>query len=165
MNVFSKYEFSATIGIIGINPYVFIPEEILSSIFIDAKKDKGPIPVKGTINEKTFTQTLMKYAGDWRLYINTSMLKDSPKRIGETISVTISYDPEERKIEMHPLLKQALQKNKKAKKVFDCLSPSRQKEIVRYIANLKTEEKIKENIVKAIRFLIGKEKFAGRDKP
>ncbi|MFT3793951.1 YdeI/OmpD-associated family protein [Flavobacterium sp.] len=159
------YEFSAILAIIGINPYVSVPDEILELIFKDAKKDKGPIPICGMVNQKPYLQTLVKYAGQWRLYINTIMLEKSPQRIGEQIEVTVAFDPIERTIEMHPVLKKALAQNPEAKAVFDQLPPSRSKEIVRYIAHLKTEEKVGENVAKAINFLLGKEKFAGRDKP
>ncbi|MES2760801.1 MAG: YdeI/OmpD-associated family protein [Bacteroidota bacterium] len=160
-----KYKFSTKIKIIGINPYVSLPETILKSIFIEAKKDKGPIQIKGTINGKPYLQTLVKYAGEWRLYINTMMLEKSPKRISEEIAVTISFDPNERIIEMHPLLKEAIDNNKAAKSVFEKLTPSRKKEIIRYISHLKKEEKIIANVSKAIIFLLGKGKFAGREKP
>jgi hypothetical protein len=76
------HKFQATIDIIGINPFVFIPENILKDIFKQAGKEKGPIPVKGTINAKPYKQTLVKFKGYWRLYINTTMLKNSPNRIG-----------------------------------------------------------------------------------
>jgi uncharacterized protein YdeI (YjbR/CyaY-like superfamily) len=157
--------FSAKIELIGINPFVFVPEDILAYVFKKAKKDKGPIRIKGTINNKPYKQTLMKYVGDWRLYINTTMLKDSPKRIGETIEVGIDYDPEERAIEMHGKLKTALEEHEGAKRAFDSLSPSRRHEIVRYISNLKSEESINKNVEKAIDFLTGKGRFVGREKP
>ncbi len=165
MSKTKTYDFSAILKIIGINPYVSVPEEILQDIFTDAGKDKGPIPIHGTINEKPYLQTLVKYAGEWRLYINMIMLPNSPKRIGETITITITFDPKDRTIEMHPLLKKALLENSEANTTFEKLTPSRKKEIVRYISHLKTEEKIKENVTKAINFLLGKEKFAGREKP
>ncbi|MCX2682094.1 hypothetical protein OOZ15_19245 [Galbibacter sp. EGI 63066] len=57
------YQFSATIEKIGINPFLFVPENILKSIFEQARKDKGPIPIKGEVNGKT----LVKYQGDWWL--------------------------------------------------------------------------------------------------
>jgi hypothetical protein len=75
-------QFTAKLEIIGINPFVFIPEEILKDIFETSGKNKSPIPVKGTVNGKEYTQNLMKYLGEWRLYINMLMLKDSPKRVG-----------------------------------------------------------------------------------
>jgi len=155
--------FNAQIQIIGINPYVLLPDEVLAGIFTQAKKDKGPMPVKGFVNGYPFLQRLMKFKGMWRLYINTSMLKNSPKRIGETINIEIEFDPEKRVIEHHPGFVDALQQNKKAKAIFDKLTPSMQLEIVRYISNLKTEESINRNIAKAIDFLLGKGRFIGRD--
>ena len=159
------HKFKATLEIIGINPFVFVPKQILTQIFTDAKKDKGQIPVCGTVNGKDYIQTLLRYKGDWRLYINTTMLKNSPKRIGELIEITIVYDPKDRSIQPHPKLIKALKENKEAKKVFDKLSPSRQKEIVRYISFLKSKESIQVNIEKAVGFLTGKNRFIGRDNP
>lgn len=158
-------KFKAALKMIGINPYVTVPEKILKQIFKAAGKEKGHIPICGLINKKPYRQTLVKYSGDWRLYVNTHMLKDSPKRIGETIEISVEHDAADRTIGPHPAFVKALAKNKQAKKVFDALPPSRQKEIVRYIVNLKTEESRLRNIDKAIAFLMGKERFAGRDKP
>ncbi len=158
-------KFKSTLEIIVGNPFVFLPLPILRFVFQQAKKNKGPIPVRGTINGKPYQQTLVKYSGDWRLYINLKMLKNSPKRIGETIEVAIEFDPSDRTIAPHPKWTKALAKNKAAKKVFEQLSPSRQKEIVRYIANLKTEKSVDKNVTRAINFLLGKESFVGRDQP
>ena len=159
------HKFSATLEIIVGNPFVFIPSTILDAVFQQANQNKGPIPVKGTINGKQYQQTLVKYSGDWRLYINLKMLKNSPKRIGEIIEVEIEFDPSDRSIEPHPKLVQALADNEEARSVFNQLSPSRQKEIVRYIANLKSEASIEKNVARAINFLLGKERFVGRHKP
>lgn len=159
------HNFKAEINIIGINPFVFVPKEILDAVFKAAGKNKGFIPITGTINGKSYQQTLVRYSGDWRLYINTIMLKDSPKRIGETIEVTIGFDKTDRTIKPHPELIKALENDPQAQTAFSQLSPSRQKEIVRYISHLKTEESITKNIAKAIGFLKGENSFAGRDKP
>jgi hypothetical protein len=159
------HTFTAHIEIIGINPFVFVPETILTDIFRQAGKDKGAIPIRGTINDLPYKQTLVRYSGDWRLYINTLMLKNSPKRIGERIELSIEFDPSDRKIQPHRKLVKALRENKQAKAIFDELTPSMQHEIVRYIDHLKTEESIDRNILKAIDFLLGKGRFIGRDKP
>lgn len=157
--------FKANIDIIGINPFVFVPDMILASIFKQAQKDKGPIPVRGTIDGHAFVQTLVRYGGHWRLYINTPMLKAAKKQVGDQILLQLEYDSEERIIPIHPKLIKALQKNKKAKQVFDALRPSLQKEIVRYISHLKTAESIDRNVEKAIQFLLGKGSFVGRNTP
>ncbi|MDR0926906.1 MAG: YdeI/OmpD-associated family protein [Ignavibacteria bacterium] len=160
-----SYKFSAKIEIIGINPFVFIPENILQNIFEQSGKNKGFIPIKGTVNNNTYKQTLLKYKGLWRLYINTTMLKNSPKKIGEIIELTIEFDPIERKIIPNPKFISALEENAEAKIIFDALSPSRQHEIIRYIANLKTEESVSRNINRAINFLLGNGSFVARNKP
>ena len=157
-------KFKARIAIIGINPFVFVPEKVLKEIFRQAGKDRGHIPVCGLVNRKPYKQTLVKYSGNWRFYINTTMLKDSPKRIGEIIEITIRFDPEDRTIPIHPEFAKVLTENKEAKKAFDSLSPSRQKEIVRYISALKTPESVRKNIQRAIGFLMGSNGFVGRDK-
>lgn len=158
-------KFTATIEIIGVNPFVYVPELILEEIFRHAGKNKGTIPIKGFVNDKPYTQTLVRYAGAWRLYINTIMLKDSPKRIGERIEVSIEYDPKERTLSMPESLQTALQSNPEAEMVFKALSPSRQQEIIRYITRLKSEESVQRNIEKALRFLRGEERFVGRERP
>jgi len=66
---------------------------------------------------------------------------------------------------MHPLLEKALSENEEANAIFEILPPSRRKEIIRYISHLKSEEKIIMNVQKAINFLLGNEKFIGREKP
>jgi hypothetical protein len=165
MTLETSYTFSATIEIIGINPFVYVPDEILKHIFEKAAKSKGPIPIKGTVNSIPYTQTLIKFKGEWRLYINTKMLKNSPKRIGEQIEISINYDPEKKEIPIHPKLLQSLNENVAANTVFQNLRPSLQHEIIRYISHLKTEESIDRNVPKAIAFLLGKGRFVGREKP
>ena len=74
-------------------------------------------------------------------------------------------DPEERIIPAHPAFLKALKKNKEAKQIFYNLRPSLQLEIVRYLSFLKTEESINRNVNNAVNFLLGKQRFIGRDKP
>lgn len=163
MEIKKPKPFKAEIKIIGINPFVFIPVKTLEYIFKQAGKNKGQLPVIMKIDGHEFKQTLVKYAGDWRLYLNTPMRKAAKKDIGDNAIFEIEFDAEERLIEMNPKLEQALAGNKKAKDIFDSLAPYLQKEIVRYIGNLKTDESVEKNIKKAIGFLLGEERFIGRD--
>lgn len=156
--------FPAKIFKIGINPYVLVPAAVLKALFKEAGKDKGHIPIKGTINGHAFTQTLVKYSGKWRLYLNTPMRKGSSSEVGDMVNMEIEFDPSNRTEQMHPKLFSALQKNKKANSIFLQLPPSHKKEICRYINHLKTDESIEKNITKAIDFLLGKARFIGRDK-
>jgi len=159
------FSFKAKIEIIGVNPYVLLPAKVLQSIFRQAEKEKGTIPVKGTLDGQAYIQTLVKYSGEWRLYLNTPMRKKAGKDVGDRVSVTIEFDPADRTIAMHPQLAKALDENPKAKRNFEQQSPSRKKEIIRYIANLKSEDAIVKNITRAVQFLQGDGRFVGRDKP
>lgn len=157
--------FEATIDIIGINPYVLVPEAILQSIFKAAGKDKGQIPVKLQIAGQDFMQTLVRYSGDWRLYLNGPMREVSKTTVGDAIAIGIAFDPSDRATAMHPKLQNALDGDAKAKAVFEKLAPSHQKEVMRYLNNLKSEESVERNVIKAIAYLHGKQRFVGREKP
>lgn len=161
----SNHSFSATIEIIGVNPYVSLPEVLLNAIFKEAGKDKGKIPVTMTIDGHEFIQTLIKYSGAWRLYLNTPMRKAAKKEVGDTAEFEVFYDAMPREIPMHPKLKKALAKSNEAQLIYNGLRPSLKLEIVRYISFLKTEESVDRNVLRAINFLLGKERFIGRDKP
>ena len=156
--------FSAKIQIIGINPYVLIPAALLKYIFQKAGKATGAIPVKLKIRGKNFIQNLVKYSGKWRLYLNGPMRKAAGKDVGDMIDVQIDFDAAPRTTPVHPKLKKAFGQNKEAKKAFDNLSPSRQKEILKYINFLKSEESVDRNIERAITRLTGNKPFIGGTK-
>ncbi|MFL9832686.1 YdeI/OmpD-associated family protein [Chryseobacterium terrae] len=157
-----KTPFTTKLEIIGINPFVFIPNEILNELFETSGKNKSPIPVKGTINGREFRQNLMKYLGEWRLYINLTMLKDSPKRIGEMLEISVEFDDSDRTVSIHPDLEKAIKENSVALQNFENLIPSRKLELIRYINNLKTEISIQRNIEKIVKHLNGETDFFGK---
>ena len=150
---------------IGVNPFVFLPERVLYKVFLQAGKDKGKIPVKMKIDGHEFPQTLIKWSGSWRLYLNTPMRKAAKKDVGDVANFEIAYDPGERVFPRHPKFEKALLENKEAKKVFDSLRPSLQLEINRYFSFLKAESSVDRNVTKAIQFLLGNGRFVARDKP
>jgi hypothetical protein len=138
--------FSAVIYKLGINPVVDPPDEVLAHIFNAAGREKGPIPVCGKINGAEFMQTLVKYAGAWRLYVNGKMLNDSGLTVGDTANIEIAFDPQQRETPVPPQFKSALESDAGAFQAFEKLTPSRKKEILRYLGNLKTQEALNRNI-------------------
>jgi len=156
--------FSAKIQIIGVNPFVLLPASLLKDIFQKAGKDKGAVPVQLKIGGKDFIQNLVKYSGKWRLYLNTPMRRAARKDVGDAIDIQIDFDPKPRTTPVHPKLNKAFKENKEAKVAFEKLSPSRQKEILRYINFLKSEESVEKNIQRAIAHLIKSKPFIGREK-
>ncbi|MQR01378.1 DUF1905 domain-containing protein [Glaciimonas soli] len=147
--------FSAEIFIIGINPYVEVPEDVLAELFKAAGKEKGPIPIKGQINGKKFIQNIVKYQGLWRLYLNTPMRKDAQAEVGDTVRFEIAFDPVPRTEPAHPAFIRALSQSKEAKSAFEKLAPSHQKEIHRSIRMLKSEKSRLRNIGIIIQHLLG----------
>jgi len=157
--------FTATIDKIGINPFVSLPDKVLQHIMDAAKKQKGPVPVQLSIAGAAFTQTLVKYAGQWRLYLNTPMRKTAGKDVGDKIRIGIAFDESKRETDMPPELLKALERDAHAFAVFRSLPPSRQKEIMRYIGQLKSAAAVAANVQRAVDFLNGKQRFIGRDGP
>lgn len=162
-NQFAMLKFKAKIEIIGVNPFVFLPDKVLQALFKQAGKSKGKIPVMMKIEGQKFTQTLVKYSGAWRLYLNLPMRKAAQKDVGEEAKFEIAFDAKQRTVLMHAQLQQALDENVQAKRAFESLSPSRQLEINRYLNALKTEATVERNVRRAIQFLLGNERFVGRD--
>ena len=146
-------KFTATIYKIGINPVVDPPDKVLLAIFKRAERSKGPIPVRGKLNGAEFVQTLVKYQGSWRLYINRPMLEESGLAVGDTAKIEIVFDPRSREVPMPDELVGALKNDRKAKAAFEDLSPSRRKEIAKYISSLKTPESVAKNVERVIRHL------------
>src|SRR5687767_1965099 len=140
--------FKATIYKLGINPVVDPPDDVLAHVFESAGRSRGPIPVCGRLNGADYIQTLVKYRGKWRLYINGQMLKDSGLSVGDMANVEIKFDPRPREVPMPELLRDALAIDAAAAAAYERLTPSRQKEILRYLGSLKTDASRARNIDK-----------------
>ena len=148
-------KFTAQIYKIGINPVVDPPDSVLAELFARAGRAKGPIPVCGKLNGAAFVQTLVKYGGAWRLYINAGMLKDSGLQVGDDAKIEIDFDPRPREVPMPRALAERLREDKDAQRIFYDLPPSRRKEILRYIGSLKSQAAIDKNLDRIISHLRG----------
>ena len=147
--------FSATIYKIGINPVVDPPESVLKALFRESGRTKGPIPVRGKLSGAPFTQTLVKFRDVWRLYVNGVMLKASGTKVGDEVRIEIEFDDSPPTVDMPAALAKALARHTVARVAFDNLSPYRRKEIVRYIASLRSEKAIEKNLDRVLRQLKG----------
>jgi hypothetical protein len=104
--------------------------------------------------------------GDFFLYLHGDVRKASGTKVGDTVLVEIDFDQDYRNGPMHAMPEQfatALKQNPITLKNWDELPPSRQKELLRYFANLKSLEARAINIKRALDVLSGKpEQFMGR---
>jgi Bacteriocin-protection, YdeI or OmpD-Associated/Domain of unknown function (DUF1905) len=147
-------KFAATICKLGINPVVDPPQENLDAIFEQAGRSKGPIPVRGLIDGAEYSQTLVKYRGKWRLYINGEMLGASGLKAGDRAKIEIEYDPRPRTYPIPKELQNSLDANPNAKAAYDALPASRQTDILRYLGSLKTKAALVRNVEKVVRQLL-----------
>ena len=143
-----KFSFDAKIYKVGINPCVKVPKKITDQMV----PVRGYIPVKGKIERYTFTQTLVPIKdAPFRLYVNGSMLKGADVSVGDTVHFILEQDAGQRsrKVSMPKYFKVRLEKNG-VWNDFKNLTPSRQKEILKYLTYLKTEESRERNMEKVI---------------
>ena len=91
------------------------------------------------------------------MYINGMMRKAAGVAVGNEANIKIEFDPTPRTVPMHPKFEAALTKEKTAKTAFENLIPSRQREILRYLNSMKTEESLDRNIERVIKHLLGEE--------
>jgi hypothetical protein len=140
--------FKAKIYKVGINPCVKVPLRITKTM----QPVKGYIPVKGKIEKHSFKQTLVPIKGEpYRLYVNEPMLEGADVTLGQTVQFSIEQDFSSRKHDapMVKALKAELENNNLLPE-FKSLTPYRQKEILKYLNSLKSEEALSRNIAKVI---------------
>jgi len=125
----------------------------LRFLFKQGNVSKGPIPVHGRLNGRRFKQTVVKYQGAWRLYLNTQLRLSAGINTGDMAHFKIEFDSQPRLVGMHPLLRRTFNANPAAKKSFQKLPPSRQKEILRYLHSLKTKEAAMRTVQKVLSLL------------
>jgi len=156
----ASLEFRATIEIRGANPYVLVNAARAQTLKSGWRK---PMPVLVRINGNPVRpwRINMMPAGDgsFYLYLHGEVRKASYTKVGDTVRVTLRFDAAYRGGPMHPMppwFRIPLAKNKKAEKAWDALTPSRQKEILRYLAALKSTEARARNVTRSLQMLSGK---------
>lgn len=152
------YQFKAKIYKIGINWAVDVPQSIVQEMI----PEKGYIRIKGQINDFNFIQTLVPIKNaSYRLFVNQIMMKGGKTALGETAVFTIAQNHTlvDKIYPMPQILSAALTKNSLHDQ-FNELSPSRRKDVFKYLSYLKNEETIQKNIDKLIVQLRNKDKNA-----
>ena len=111
----------------------------------------------------------MMPAGDgaFFLYLDGRLRRRAGGDVGDEVTVSVAFDPDYTAGPQHaapPEFVAALGRDPDIKARWDSLTPSLRKEVLRYLANLKSDAARTRNIEKAIRVLGGaKERFMARD--
>jgi hypothetical protein len=163
----AKVCFRASVGLKGINPYVFVDKQVAEQL----KKDwRRPMPVKLRVEglDKRWSTNLMP-VGDGRfyLYLHGDVRRAAEISVGGRVAIELHFDRKYQRGPAHPmppLLSRKLRENPQAKLRWHALAPSRQKEILRYLAALKSPQALERNVRKAIEVLAGaKIRFMARN--
>ena len=153
-------EFRATIRVIGVNPYVLVSKRLADRVKLGWRK---PMPVLVRINGKPREcwriNMMPKGDGSFYLYLHGDVRKASGTKTGDRVNVRLSFDTAYRGGPAHAMpswFKIPLSKNAKAFAAWNALTPSRQKEILRYFSRLKSDDARQRNLERALAALSGR---------
>jgi hypothetical protein len=104
--------------------------------------------------------------GTFYLYLHGLVRKASGADVGDVVSLRVRFDDEYKGGPAHPMpswFGDELDRNPAAKHGWEALTPSRQKEVLRYFAGLKSAQAQRRNVQKALHVLAGgKARFMAR---
>ncbi len=154
-----RTKFTATIEIRGINLFILVSARRADIIKPGWRK---PLPVLVRLNgkpEKAWRVNMMPVGnGSFYLYLQGAIRKAAGAAVGDRVQVEIEFDADYQSGPQHPMpkwFKDALTATPTAQKNWTALIPSRQKEILRYLSNLKTPEARARNLARALDVLTG----------
>ncbi|HTR77599.1 MAG TPA: YdeI/OmpD-associated family protein [Gemmatimonadaceae bacterium] len=146
--------FQARIRITGVNPYVLVSASRATAIKPDWRK---PIPVLVRINGEPKAQpwriNMMPMGnGAFYLYLHGDVRRASGTEVGDLVRVDVVFDADYRSgpRRLPDWFRVPLSRDPVATATWNALTPSRQKEIVRYLANLKTPEARMRNLARTL---------------
>jgi Bacteriocin-protection, YdeI or OmpD-Associated/Domain of unknown function (DUF1905) len=160
--------FTGRIRIRDINPYLHV-----SAARARILKDgwRRPMPVLVRINGKparSWRINMMPAGnGAFYLYLHGLVRKASATRVGDRVEAEVRFDASYRNGPLHPMPRAfatALRRQPGALASWKALIPSRKKEVLRYLAGLKSVSARDRNVAKAARVLAGERaRFMGRE--
>jgi len=161
-------EFEAEIERRGINPFVLVSAERAHAIMPGWKK---PMPVLVRVNgkpERAWRVNMMPAGdGSFFLYLDGIVRKQAGVDVGSAVTVSVAFDADYRggpQHDMLPAFSAGLEQNPKARARWEALTPSLQKEVLRYLARLKSDAARIRNVELALSVLGGaKGRFMARD--
>ena len=146
--------FTQRIAIRGINPYVLVSAKLAEQLRSGWRK---PLPVRVSINGRPRSPARVNLmpTGDGRfyLYLNGPLRAASATAVGDRVTAQVAFDASYRGGPTHafpPALERALRARPKIARAWEQLTPSHQKELLRYLAGLRTEQARERNVVKLL---------------
>jgi hypothetical protein len=107
---------------------------------VEVFRTKARVPVKGTINGFPFRSSLMNMGAGHMMAVNAQLRAGANCKGGDTVSVVMELDEDERKVEVPAPLKKIIASDPKAEESWSKLSFTHQKEWMRAIGDAKRPE-------------------------
>lgn len=117
---------------------------------------KKRLKVKIWYDNVLYRGVLAKYSGEYNLMINKEIREQIGKKAGDTVSVKIEEDVEERIVELPQIMLDFFKKDKTLKAVFDKLSYTHQKEYASWIGSAKKQVTLQNRLLKFKELLLVK---------
>ena len=153
----TRVRFTRRIAIRGINPYLVVSAREASRLKPGWRR---ALPVLVTIDgqpPKPARVNLMPAGdGSFYLYLNGPLRAASGCAVGDRVTAELCFDAAYRGGPTHRMpasLRAALRAEPKASQAWKALIPSRQKEILRYLATLRSDAARERNVAKILRML------------
>ncbi|MBI4212733.1 MAG: DUF1905 domain-containing protein [Chloroflexi bacterium] len=129
-------EFTATIAVRGVNPYVLVPADVSRALASFGRA--GRIPFEGTLNRWPFRGTLMPDGqGRHLLYVNGGIRAATAVGVGDTVSIHLrGVSPQD--VALPPDVEAGLARVSGAPAGFHALSPPHRRELLRFIDDART---------------------------
>jgi hypothetical protein len=159
---------TATIEIVGVNPYVLVDAAQVAVLKLGWRR---PMPVLVRLNGEPKvpwrTNMMPNGQGEFLLYLHGKMRDVSGTTVGDVVAIELAFDESYKNGPQHSVpesLRAALDGNEMVADNWAKLAPSRKKEILRYFAGLKTQEAKDRNVERMVQILGGGAgRFMGRD--
>jgi hypothetical protein len=166
-SLMAEQRFTAAIRIRGVNPYIEISASRAKALKPGWRR---PLPVLvriGGIPRDPWRTNLMPAGdGDFYLYLHEQMRRASNCGVGNRVEVQLRVDHHYTGGPIHSMpawFSDRLKASATALRNWNKLVPSRQKEILRYFASLKSDAARARNVDRAMRVLLGqRERFMAR---
>jgi hypothetical protein len=107
-------------------------------------------PVVATVNGYTWRTSVARMRGEFMVGLNKEVRTGAGVQAGDTVSLELTLDTEQRTVEVPPALAEALDADPEAKTTFAGLAFTHRKEFARWIEEAKREETRTRRVTQAL---------------
>jgi hypothetical protein len=128
---------------------VILSEEQVAAVGEGAKR----FPVAATVNGFRYRTTVVAMRGEFMFGLSKEVRTQAGVEAGQTVTITLELDREERTVEVPPALAHGLAGDAEAAAVFAKLAYTHRKEYARWVADAKREETRERRVAQALEMI------------